>query len=86
MGVAGFFMSSIFPRSVSWATETFKDHAVLASGFMVASLQLGTGIGTNFVGILSKTVSFAVLFKVIAAVAILALIFIFITKNKYKLN
>ena len=86
MALSGFFMSSIFPRSVSWATETFKDNAVVASGLMVASLQFGTGISTNFLGIVSKTQSFALLFKIIAGVAIIAFVLIIFASKKFPQN
>lgn len=86
MGLAGLCMSSIFPNSVSWATKEFSKNAVLVSGFLVAALQLGTGISTNFLGILSKTHSLSFLFKIIATVAFLVFIIIYFVDRKFKDN
>ncbi|WP_338358077.1 MFS transporter [Yeosuana marina] len=86
MGISGLCMSSIFPNSVSWATKEFSKNAVLVSGFLVASLQLGTGISTNFLGILSNTHSLSFLFKIIAAVAFLVFIIIYFVNRKFKNN
>jgi MFS family permease len=69
MALAGICMSSIFPTSVSWATNENTKASIMVSGFMVASLQLGTGISTNFLGILSKTYDLGFLFTCLGAVA-----------------
>lgn len=69
MALAGICMSSLFPTSVSWATKENEKMAIMVSGFMVAALQLGTGISTNFLGILSKSYELGLLFKYIGAVA-----------------
>ncbi|SFZ95015.1 Fucose permease [Flaviramulus basaltis] len=86
MGLSGLCMSSIFPNSVSWSTKVFSKNAVLVSGVLVASLQLGTGISTNFLGILSTTISLSFLFKIIAGIAFLVFIIIYLVNRKFKTN
>ena len=71
MALAGIFMASIFPTSVNWATKEFSKNATMVSGLMVASLQLGTGISTNFLGYVSNYFPLALLFKSIGIIALI---------------
>ena len=50
MFTIGFFMGSLFPGSIGWATVEFPQFAVLVSGSMMAANQIGTGIMTNTLG------------------------------------
>ena len=78
MTVSGLMMSALFPGSVSWSTGEYQKEAILVSGLMVAALELGTGISTNFLGLLSKTYSLRVLFEVIGSAAFLLFVLIWI--------
>lgn len=82
MAVAGICMSSLFPTSVNWATAENTKNAIMVSGLMVASLQLGTGISTNFLGILSKTYDLGSLFKCIGAIALAMFILMWFMEKK----
>ncbi len=84
MGVAGICMSSIFPNSVSWATKEFSKNAVIVSGVLVASLQFGTAISTNFLGLLSKANSLSFLFKIIGIIAFMVFVIIYLASKKFK--
>ena len=81
MAFAGIFMACIFPSTVSWATKEFTKNAVMVSGFLVAALQLGTGISTNLLGYFSQTYSISFLIQIIGVVAFLVFLFIFILKK-----
>lgn len=69
MALAGILMSSLFPSSVNWATQENTSQAIMVSGLMVASLQFGTGISTNFLGFLSAIYPLALLFKWMGLIA-----------------
>jgi MFS transporter, FHS family, glucose/mannose:H+ symporter len=86
MALAGIFMSSLFPTSVNWATSENTKSAIMVSGLMVASLQLGTGISTNFLGILSKTYALGFLFKCLGLVAFAMFLLMWLMKKEKKSN
>lgn len=86
MALAGLCMSSLFPTNVSWATSENEKMAIMVSGFMVAALQLGTGISTNFLGILSESYDLGFLFKCIATIALGMFVLMWIMKNKQSVS
>ncbi|MEM9363374.1 MAG: MFS transporter [Bacteroidota bacterium] len=54
MALGGLGLSFLFPKSISAATDEFPEHAALISGALVGSIQLGTGLSSNFLGIFNK--------------------------------
>jgi fucose permease len=71
MGLGGLASSFLFPKSISTATDEYPKYAVLVSGVMVASIQLGTGFSSNVIGILNKQFSLSSLFQYSALYALL---------------
>jgi len=86
MALAGIFMSSIFPNTVSWATKEFLGNSMVVSAFMVAALQFGTGISTNFLGYLSINYSLGLLLRYIGGIAFLVFILIMIMRKYANLD
>ncbi|MEO8252843.1 MAG: MFS transporter [Flavobacterium sp.] len=82
MALAGICMSSLFPTNVNWATGENEKFALMVSGFMVASLQLGTGMSTNFLGILSKNYDLDLLFRCIGAIAFCMFVLMWFMEKK----
>ncbi|MCW2120559.1 MFS transporter [Flavobacterium sp. 7A] len=84
MTLAGLLMSSIFPDTVSWATKEFSNNALVVSALMVAALQFGTGISTNFLGYLSIDYSMSILMRFIAGIAFSLFVLILIIRKYSK--
>ncbi|MDB2385144.1 MFS transporter [Polaribacter sp.] len=63
MFLGGLACSFLFPKSISTATDEFPKYAALASGAMVAALQLGTGFSSNVIGYFNSSYSLATLFQ-----------------------
>ncbi|MGX1930978.1 MFS transporter [Flagellimonas sp. 2504JD4-2] len=63
MALGGLGLSFLFPKSISAATDEFPKYATLISGALVASIQLGTGLSSNVLGIFSKYYSLSTLFQ-----------------------
>ncbi|SKC04781.1 Fucose permease [Soonwooa buanensis] len=82
----GFFMGSIFPGSIGWATVEFPNLAVLVSGVLMAANQTGTGIVTNVLGIFqNEIIGSPIIFGLIlVCVLIFMLIFKISLKSKIK--
>jgi MFS transporter, FHS family, glucose/mannose:H+ symporter len=86
MAIAGICMSSLFPTAVNWASSENTKGAIMVSGLMVASLQLGTGISTNFLGVLSKNYALGFLFKCLGLVAFAMFLLMWLIKTEKKSN
>lgn len=83
MLMIGFFMGSLFPGSIGWATIEFPQFAVLVSGLMMAADQIGTGIITNTLGAFQKDTSqfFGILKCLSFVTVIIFILFLFLRKN-----
>lgn len=83
MFTIGFFMGSLFPGSIGWATVEFPQLAVLVSGSMMAANQIGTGIMTNTLGAFQDNSNlFSDILKYLSFVTIIIFaLFLFLRKN-----
>ncbi len=83
MLMIGFFMGSLFPGSIGWATIEFPQFAVLVSGLMMAADQIGTGIITNTLGIFQNSTNlfFDILKCLSFVTVIIFILFLFLRKN-----
>lgn len=83
MVTIGFFMGSLFPGSIGWATVEFPQLAVLVSGLMMAADQIGTGIITNTLGAFQDNADlFSNILKYLSFVTVIIfLLFLFLRKN-----
>lgn len=83
MALGGLFTSFLFPKSVSNSTDEFTNQSALVSGFMVASLQLGTGFSANMIGYFNGEYNLGVLFRFSMLYAIVfGVIIMYLVKTK----
>lgn len=83
MVAIGFFMGSLFPGSIGWATMEFPELAVLVSGSMMAANQIGTGMMTNTLGAFQDNSDlFSDILKYLSLVTVLIFaLFLFLRKD-----
>lgn len=83
MFTIGFFMGSLFPGSIGWATLEFPELAVLVSGSMMAANQIGTGMMTNTLGAFQDNSDlFSDILKYLSLVTVLIFaLFLFLRKD-----
>jgi len=83
MFAIGFFMGSLFPGSIGWATVEFPQLAVLVSGLMMAADQIGTGVATNTLGAFQDNANlFSNILKYLSSVTVVIFVlFIFLRRN-----
>lgn len=80
--LCGFFMGSIFPGAIGWGTIEFGSYSVIVSGLLMAADQIGTGISTNVIGYIDRTISITIIMRVLSIITILIfLLFIYLSKN-----
>ena len=63
MSLGGLGLSFLFPKSISYATSEYPEHAALISGAMVAAIQVGTGLSSNLIGSLNMVYGLDSLFR-----------------------
>lgn len=63
MTLGGVGLSFLFPKSISYVTSEYPEHAALISGAMVAAIQVGTGLSSNLIGSLNMVYGLDSLFR-----------------------
>ncbi|MCB0472755.1 MAG: MFS transporter, partial [Flavobacteriaceae bacterium] len=66
MTLSGFFMGSLFPGAIGWATVEFSTLAVLVSGALMAANQAGTALSTNTLGSLTASIPLTNMLKILS--------------------
>ena len=86
MTLSGFFMGSLFPGAIGWATVEFSTLTVVVSGALMAANQVGTAISTNALGSLTASLPLTNMLKILSLVTIVIFVSFMILRKHSRID